>query len=480
MSESEYLFNVGDVIDEQYRVVKLLGSGAFGEVYRAEQMSGGESVAVKILLPVYSSDPETVRRFQDEGKYLLRIREERRTLAFPKVFANGFDKKRNVHYLALELIEGDQILTEMQRYPQGMPHQQAIRYTVSVLVAVADMHDVGIVHRDLKPENVMRSPDGTIRILDLGIARSILGEDDRRTKTGALIGTPDYMPPEQCLGKNIDERVDLFAVASMLYEMLTGKAPFHGDTPTETLSRIIDPTYPPPSLPPSIPSHIQEAVMMGLQKDRAKRWRAAREFIDALEKDGSEAEHDARRSPTTFQINPFATTADPGMAVSRPPPPATNLRPIPASRTSSSATPSGRNGSLKMILAGLGAIMAVGAILIVALREPHPPTQLPPRAGTAHLVQQDTPLVTAVTPRDAGATLSQDAELVVAPPPHSSPDAAVTPAEHSARRSRRDAGRSADRPRRPHAPHCRRGYTLTNSQCCRDLGGGAMDCDGNE
>jgi serine/threonine protein kinase len=485
MSEGESLFKSGDVAFGKYRIQKLLGSGSFGEVYEAVETGGpARCLALKVLLPKHNSTPTIPQRFQDEARYLREIRTRRRTNAFPDVYDFGYAAEYDMHFIALEKIKGTQILHEMQRYPTGMPAQDAVRYTVKILVALAEAHHAGIVHRDLKPENVMLTDQGEIRILDFGIAKSLdeeLVKDRRMTKTGAYLGTPNYMSPEQCTGgKKLDGRSDLFAVATMLYEMLAGKDPFGGDSnPMTTMYKINHGD--PPALPPSVPTYIQEAVMIGLQKDPDKRWQNTEEFINALENDGSEAAPDARRSLTRFEVNPDAITADPGMAVSRPPPPATNLPPVPV-HTSSPAPPSSpsRNEWLKIVLAGLGALMAVSAVLIAVLRRPHPPTRQPPRARTARLVQQDTPPVTAVIPRDAGAILSQDVEPVIAPPPHSSPDAAVAPADRNTRRSRRDAGRSADRPHRPRAPRCRSGYTLTDGQCCRRLGAGGMDCDGNE
>ncbi len=477
MSDGQNLFKAGDIAFGKYRVEKLLGSGAFGEVYDAVETSGLErNVALKVLLPKHNNAPTIPERFQGEAKHLKDIRERRRTNAFPDVYENDYDPEREMHFIALEKVQGAQILAKMQRYPTGMPPEDAVRYTIKILVALAEAHHAGIVHRDLKPENIMLTPADEVRILDFGVARSLndeLGKDQQRlTKTGAYLGTPNYMSPEQCTGgKEIDSRSDLFAVATMLYEMLTGKDPFGADTPMSTMYRISHED--PPLLPPSVPSHIQEAVMVGLRKDRDKRWQSAAEFIDALEKEDGDGVPEARRSPTTFDPPSAATTADPGRGASRPPPPVTELPLAPAApgfheTKGASGTPY-RHGNIPWIVAGLGVLILLGSAFLL-MRKPSrrtTPNPAPVTTLTITLPDAAAPPLVAVTPQpDAPAP---DAT----PAPAPSRDAG---AEQPHRRRSRDASVEQPTQRRPRG--CRdHGYSLDDGECCRPVvGGGAPDC----
>jgi serine/threonine protein kinase len=271
----------GREIGGRYRILAKLGEGGMGAVYRGEQMSLKRTVAIKLLRPELSADAALVRRFNTEAELAAR-------LSHPNT-VNIYDfgqEPDGTLYIVMELVDGRslrQVLTAEGALPPG----RALAIVQQLAASLADAHARGIVHRDLKPDNVMLSARGkdrdVVRVLDFGIAK--LREDGRATaqalqggnaltQAGDLVGTPQYMAPEQIRGEAVDGRTDVYALGAMLYEMLTGRLPFEGTSVMAILSKhLLDTPEPPSRRRPDlgIPVTLDALVMSALAKDPAQR-----------------------------------------------------------------------------------------------------------------------------------------------------------------------------------------------------------------
>ena len=256
----------------EYRLEELLGKGGMAAVFKAERR--GERCALKRPLTAFLEDPEFLERF-------LREAEIGRTLHHPniiRIFERG--DVAGVPYFTMELIEGETLQALVKRNGAITP-----RKTAGIVAQVAEALDYahlkGVVHRDLKPSNIMLMRDGTVKVMDYGIARARRFEG--LTVTGAFLGTPDYVAPETAEGKGSDARSDLYSLGIIFYEMLTGKKPFVGDTPFATLKKHCTETPTPPSaLSPEVPRELEEIVLRLMSKDPAERYPGAEELLIAL------------------------------------------------------------------------------------------------------------------------------------------------------------------------------------------------------
>jgi serine/threonine protein kinase len=222
----------GTVIAGHYEVLEKLGQGGMGEVYRALDKNLGRQVAIKILPEEFSSDPERLARFEREAKLLA-------TLNHPNIAAvYGFEEAAGRRFLALELVDGETLQTRLDR--GALPMDEALDMCRQVAEGLEAAHDKGIVHRDLKPGNIMITPEGKIKILDFGLAKSYAAETTgvdtansptitaQMTEPGIILGTAAYMSPEQARGWSMDKRADIWAFGCILYEGLTGERRFVG------------------------------------------------------------------------------------------------------------------------------------------------------------------------------------------------------------------------------------------------------------
>lgn len=253
-----------------HRIVSRLGAGGMGEVYRAHDEDLDRDVAIKTLPSAFARDPERMARFQREARTLA-------SLNHPNIAAiYGLEESGGVDCLVLELVEGETL-----RGP--LPVNTALDYAHQVAQALEASHGKGIIHRDLKPANVKVTPEGKVKVLDFGLARAILGHDEQEvvstattaigpvTLTGHLIGTPGYMSPEQARGKALDNRTDIWAFGCLLYELLTGKRAFAGETVPETIAAVLDREPDWSALPAKTPARVRELLRQCLQKDAGKR-----------------------------------------------------------------------------------------------------------------------------------------------------------------------------------------------------------------
>jgi serine/threonine protein kinase/WD40 repeat protein len=249
-----------------------------GEVYKARDTKLGRDVAIKILPEAFVSDPERVARFQREAEVLA-------SLNHPHIAGiHGLAETGGIKALVMELVEGEDLANRIARGP--MPVNEVLPVAMQIAEALEAAHEKGIIHRDLKPANIKLRPDGTVKILDFGLAKSleptgvpsVLSEpltvlSPAPTLTGVIVGTPTYMSPEQARGKAVDKRTDIWAFGCLLYEMLTGKRPFPGEIVTDTLAAIIhnEPDW--QALPHRTPERIQSLIVRCLRKDPAQRLR---------------------------------------------------------------------------------------------------------------------------------------------------------------------------------------------------------------
>ena len=273
-----------------YQLQTLLGAGGMGEVYRAHDSKLRRDVAIKILPPVVTSDPSRLARFEREAWMLA-------ALNHPNICAiYGLEEADGVRFLILELVEGG-TLADRIRERGGLPIAEALTIARQIVDALEAAHEKGIVHRDLKPANVNITPDGVVKVLDFGIAKAVTADASNPdltpsapariggTREGAILGTAAYMSPEQARGKAVDKRADIWAFGCVLYEMLTGRVPFDGETTSDTIGRILEREPDWSALPAATPAAIRRLLLRCLVKDAKQRLRDigdARIEIDAI------------------------------------------------------------------------------------------------------------------------------------------------------------------------------------------------------
>jgi serine/threonine-protein kinase len=272
---------VGRVLADRYRIVKLLGSGGMGSVYRAEHVHMQKPVAVKILHRHMTTNAEVVARFEREAVAAGRIEHPNVAAAtdFGKLEDGSF-------YLALEYVEGKSLGDVLDAGP--LSPYRALVVARQIADALGAAHAAGIVHRDLKPDNVLLvERDGLadfVKVLDFGIAKLHLDEGSGQkplTQIGTIFGTPQYMSPEQGQGRPVDGRSDLYALGIMLYEMLSGKLPFDADDLVVLIMRQV--TEAPPPLPDSIPAPVRALTAQLLEKNPEARVQSAGELVERID-----------------------------------------------------------------------------------------------------------------------------------------------------------------------------------------------------
>ncbi len=271
---------VGQVIADRFRIVALLGCGGMGTVYEAEHTFIKKKVALKLLRPEITSNPEAVARFQREALAASTIGHEN------IVAIDDFGRLSDGQvYLTMEFLDGVPLNDALAR--GEMPLPQLLDVVVQVCRGLLVAHEKGIVHRDMKPENIFLVDEGaTAKILDFGIAK-VTGNDtnENLTKTGAVFGTPNYMAPEQALGKTVDHRADIYSMGVILYEMLSGEVPFQSESFLAVLTKHVTAQPTPPSQLTSrqFPKALEDVVMRAMCKEPDQRFQQISEMIEALE-----------------------------------------------------------------------------------------------------------------------------------------------------------------------------------------------------
>ena len=251
----------------QYQILSLLGAGGMGQVYLAKDTRLGRQVALKLLPVPLTRDSELVRRFKKEAQAIV-------SLNHPNILTiHDFGETNGTHYIVTEYVEGQ---TLRQRLEQGEIFlEEFLHVAMQIVSALEAAHHAGIVHRDIKPENIMLRPDGFVKVLDFGLARitkSALAnsENSSITSPGRIIGTSNYMSPEQARGQQIDHRTDLYSLGVMLYEMCAGQLPFSGTNSVEILINSLHQEAPSMNKK-NIPPQLEQLINHALRKDREAR-----------------------------------------------------------------------------------------------------------------------------------------------------------------------------------------------------------------
>jgi serine/threonine protein kinase/Tfp pilus assembly protein PilF len=264
----------GATFANRYQIIEELGKGGMGKVYKADDIELKEKVALKLIKPEISADKNTVERFQNELKFARKI--------VHKNVGRMYDlgKEEGSYYITMEYVEG-QDLKGLIRQSGQLAIGTTISIARQICEGLAEAHKLGVVHRDLKPSNIMIDKDGKARIMDFGIARSLKGKGI--TGAGVMIGTPEYMSPEQVEGKEVDQRSDIYSLGAILFEMVTGRVPFEGDTPfTVGVKHKSEIPPNPRELNTQVSEDLSRIILRCLEKDKDARYQSAGEVRSEL------------------------------------------------------------------------------------------------------------------------------------------------------------------------------------------------------
>lgn len=266
---------IGSRLDGRYEITELIGEGGMAEVYKAHDVLDNKEVAVKILKKQFSGNEEFQRRFRNESKAIA-------VLSHPnivKVYDMCFSEK--IQYIAMEYIDGI-TLKDYIDSERVLNWKDAVHFIIQILRALQTAHNRGIVHRDIKPQNIMLLTDGTIKVMDFGIAK--FAREESMTATDQAIGTVHYISPEQARGDVTDEKSDIYSVGVMFYEMLTGQKPFDTDSPIAiAVMHMQNVARRPRDINPNIPSGLEEIIMHAMEKDAEVRYQTATDMIHDIE-----------------------------------------------------------------------------------------------------------------------------------------------------------------------------------------------------
>ena len=266
----------GSTFAGRYQIIEELGHGGMGRVYKVFDTDIKEKIALKLLRPEMALDKETVERFSNELKLARKI--SHRNVC--RMFDLG--KAEGTTFITMEFVPGEDLKRFIRKSGQ-LGAGRTVSIAKQVCEGLAEAHHLGVVHRDLKPQNIMVDEDGNARIMDFGIARSLSGRGI--TGAGVMIGTPEYMSPEQVEGKEVDERTDIYSLGIILYEMVTGHVPFEGDTPfTIGVKHKSERPRNPRELNTQLPEDLSRVILRCLEKDKVKRYQTAEELRTDLEK----------------------------------------------------------------------------------------------------------------------------------------------------------------------------------------------------
>ena len=306
----------GALVDERYRVVRRIGSGGMADVYCAEDSHLGRQVALKVLHRRFAQDHEFVERFRREAKAAA-------GLSHPNV-VGVFDRGEHegTYYIAMELLDG-QTLKDIVGSEAPLPQERVIDLGLQILQAAGFAHSHGVIHRDFKPHNVIVDQQGHAKVTDFGIARAGASE---MTETGSIMGTAQYLSPEQAQGHAVTATSDIYSIGVMLYEMLAGRLPFEGDSAVAVaLKHLSEPPAPISQWRPDVHPALEAVVMAALAKDPAHRWQSAEDLAAGLEAARTQLEAGANGGQDTaafaaIPVPPAEATAPTQLAQTTEPP----------------------------------------------------------------------------------------------------------------------------------------------------------------
>ena len=266
---------IGRLLDDRYEILEMIGSGGMAVVYKARCNRLNRLVAIKILKEELSKDEEFRRRFHAESQAVA-------MMSHPNIVSvYDVSHSENVDYIVMELIDGITLKQYMEQ-KQVLNWREALHFATQIAKALEHAHSRGIIHRDIKPHNIMVLKDGSVKVADFGIAQMASAQS---TLTREALGSVHYISPEQAKGAHVDARTDLYSLGVVMYEMLTGRPPFDGDTPVSVaIQHINAKAVPPRQLNPSIPVGLEQITMHAMTADRDKRYSSATEMLEDLEK----------------------------------------------------------------------------------------------------------------------------------------------------------------------------------------------------
>jgi serine/threonine protein kinase len=368
-----------DALLGSYRLLARIGSGGMGEVWKAEDTRLGRTVAIKILPQAVAADAQAIARMKREARTAAQ-------LYHPNIATiHAFEEADDRIFIVMEYVEGEPLTALIRRGP--MAEADVCRIGRSVADALEAAHEKGIVHRDIKPDNIMVSGP-RVKVLDFGIAKQVepqgVNANDPTTvltQQGMIIGTVFYMSPEQALGKQIDRRSDIFSLGAVMYEAVSGRRPFHGDTATDTITRIVRDEAP---LPQSVSHGLASIISRCLRKERDDRFASARELADALEAQLAVA-------PTAPFTKPAAPT----------------VRAAPTVITGAHPQPKSHNWMWVALIALLVIVIGLAAIVISQQRKNAAPAAAPQVASAP------APATTVTEPPPSTTTETVTAPLVI-------------------------------------------------------------------
>jgi eukaryotic-like serine/threonine-protein kinase len=345
---------VGELIADRYELEQLVGEGGMSSVYRAHDTVLERRVAIKVLHEHYSSDPEYVERFRREARAIAR-------LAHPNVVTvidrGEWDGRQ---FIVFEHVAGENLKTAIERVG-AVPVRHAVVLGIQIARALAYAHELEIVHRDVKPHNVLLDPAGTAKVTDFGIARA-LDVDEALTQTGTVMGTGQYLSPEQANGERGDERSDQYSLGVVMFELLTGEVPYSGGSLMAiAMKHVNDPVPSVRERRPEVPARLDSVVACAMAKNPEDRFPAMQAMVTALEACLADLPDEDRFRDRPEDTGVIAPPAPATRTVATPPPPARPDRRQPRRRAG--------GPRLLVLLLGIAGVIAAGLIALEATRD---------------------------------------------------------------------------------------------------------------
>ncbi len=349
----------GTIVDGRYAVERRVGAGGMAEVYMAEDLQLGRKVALKMLYGRFAEDEEFLERFRREASSAAGLQHQN----VVSVYDRG--EYQDTAYIAMEFVDGQTLKTVVtQEGP--LPPERAIELTIQILRAARFAHKRGIIHRDFKPHNVIVDAEGRAKVTDFGIARA--GASDM-TQTGSIMGTAQYLSPEQAQGLPVSAQSDLYSIGILLFELLTGRLPFEGDSAVAIALKQVAETPPPPSvLNPAVTPQLERVVLRALEKEPARRFDDADEFAAALEAAGRASGIGVAATGVTSEANGAepVTAPAPATEVVQPARPVSESYAFPPQPLAAPVAPERRRWWIPLVAGLVVAAAVVGALLLVS------------------------------------------------------------------------------------------------------------------